>query len=200
MPHTHAFAINPPICHLPAYLLQFPVENDFIKTSGQTLQSGIYCGCFWASCRLYNAVACCVTINHSCSVCVFSIVASWEVNAIGHPVVLLPNVCEELLQVIDKSNSTLPASMRCMRSYEVSQLLCAPTDDNWDVEILWIATFFSMCQILGPILCNKSTESLIYLCCAWKAVFATRRRHFQLSAGTYSAHFLLTAPCLSIIQ
>uniref|UniRef100_A0A8C2ZJG5 E3 ubiquitin-protein ligase E3D n=1 Tax=Cyclopterus lumpus TaxID=8103 RepID=A0A8C2ZJG5_CYCLU len=50
------------------------------------------------------------------------IVDSWEANAIGHPVVLPLNVCEELLQVIDDSNSTLPASMRCMRSYEVAYL------------------------------------------------------------------------------
>ncbi|KAM4581362.1 E3 ubiquitin-protein ligase E3D [Odontesthes bonariensis] len=50
------------------------------------------------------------------------IVASWEVNAIGHPVVLPLKVCEELLQVIDDSNSALPASMRCMRSYEVAYL------------------------------------------------------------------------------
>lgn len=63
-----------------------------------------------------------VTINHTHSVyvCVFSIVTSWEVNAIGHPVVLPLTVCEELLRVIDDSNATLPASMRCMRSYEVS--------------------------------------------------------------------------------
>ncbi|XP_026150233.1 E3 ubiquitin-protein ligase E3D [Mastacembelus armatus] len=50
------------------------------------------------------------------------IVTRWEVNAIGHPVVLPLKVCEELLQVIDDSNSTLPASMRCMRSYEVAYL------------------------------------------------------------------------------
>uniref|UniRef100_A0AAQ4NUR0 E3 ubiquitin-protein ligase E3D n=1 Tax=Gasterosteus aculeatus aculeatus TaxID=481459 RepID=A0AAQ4NUR0_GASAC len=47
------------------------------------------------------------------------IVTSWEANAIGHPVVLPLSVCEELLQVIDDSNSTLPASMCCMRSYEL---------------------------------------------------------------------------------
>ncbi|KAM3614550.1 uncharacterized protein V6R79_016040 [Siganus canaliculatus] len=50
------------------------------------------------------------------------IIASWEVNAIGHPVVLPLKVCEELQRVIDDSNSTLPASMRCMRSYEVAYL------------------------------------------------------------------------------
>nr|XP_046256273.1 E3 ubiquitin-protein ligase E3D [Scatophagus argus] len=50
------------------------------------------------------------------------IVTSWEVNALGHPVVLPVKVCEELLQVIDDSNSTLPASMRCMKSYEVAYL------------------------------------------------------------------------------
>uniref|UniRef100_A0A1A8HNX3 E3 ubiquitin-protein ligase E3D n=1 Tax=Nothobranchius kuhntae TaxID=321403 RepID=A0A1A8HNX3_NOTKU len=50
------------------------------------------------------------------------IAACWEVNAIGHPVVLPLKVCEELLQVMDDSNSTLPASMRCMRSYEVAYL------------------------------------------------------------------------------
>ncbi|XP_020490338.2 E3 ubiquitin-protein ligase E3D [Labrus bergylta] len=50
------------------------------------------------------------------------IVSSWEVNAIGHPVVLPLTVCEELLQVIDDSNSSLAASMRCMRSYKVAYL------------------------------------------------------------------------------
>ncbi|XP_047213934.1 E3 ubiquitin-protein ligase E3D isoform X3 [Girardinichthys multiradiatus] len=50
------------------------------------------------------------------------IVTSWEVKSIGHPVVLPLKVCEELLQVMDESNSTLPASMRCMRSYEVAYL------------------------------------------------------------------------------
>ncbi|XP_054637187.1 E3 ubiquitin-protein ligase E3D isoform X2 [Dunckerocampus dactyliophorus] len=46
------------------------------------------------------------------------IITSWEVNATGHPVVLPLKVCEELLQVIDDSNATLPASMRRMRAYE----------------------------------------------------------------------------------
>ncbi|XP_032373687.1 E3 ubiquitin-protein ligase E3D [Etheostoma spectabile] len=50
------------------------------------------------------------------------IVSSWEANAIGHPVVLPLKVCEELLQVMDDSNSALPASMRSMRSYEVAYL------------------------------------------------------------------------------
>ncbi|XP_023136916.2 E3 ubiquitin-protein ligase E3D [Amphiprion ocellaris] len=50
------------------------------------------------------------------------VVASWEVNALGHPVVLPLKVCEELLQVIEDSNATLPASMRCMTSYEVAYL------------------------------------------------------------------------------
>uniref|UniRef100_A0A674PF08 E3 ubiquitin-protein ligase E3D n=1 Tax=Takifugu rubripes TaxID=31033 RepID=A0A674PF08_TAKRU len=50
------------------------------------------------------------------------IVASWEVSAIGHPVVLPLRVCKELLEVMEESNSTLPASMRCMRSYEVRDL------------------------------------------------------------------------------
>ncbi|XP_034554571.1 E3 ubiquitin-protein ligase E3D [Notolabrus celidotus] len=50
------------------------------------------------------------------------IVTSWEVNAVGHSVVLPLSVCEELQQVIDDSNSTLPASMRRMRSYKVAYL------------------------------------------------------------------------------
>uniref|UniRef100_A0A096LTY3 E3 ubiquitin-protein ligase E3D n=1 Tax=Poecilia formosa TaxID=48698 RepID=A0A096LTY3_POEFO len=54
------------------------------------------------------------------------IVTSWEVNSIGHPMVLPLQVCEELLQVMDESNSTLPASMRCMRSYEVRRLQKPP--------------------------------------------------------------------------
>ncbi|KAF3691581.1 E3 ubiquitin-protein ligase E3D [Channa argus] len=50
------------------------------------------------------------------------IVTGWEVNVIGHPVVLPLKVCEELLQVIEDSNATLPASMHCMSSYEVAYL------------------------------------------------------------------------------
>ncbi|KAM6910139.1 E3 ubiquitin-protein ligase E3D [Xenentodon cancila] len=50
------------------------------------------------------------------------IVTSWDASAIGHPVVLPLKVCEELLRVIDGSNSTLPASMRHMRCYEVAYL------------------------------------------------------------------------------
>uniref|UniRef100_A0A3Q0QU12 E3 ubiquitin-protein ligase E3D n=1 Tax=Amphilophus citrinellus TaxID=61819 RepID=A0A3Q0QU12_AMPCI len=54
----------------------------------------------------------------------YNVVTSWEVNATGHPVELPLKVCEELLQVMDDSNSTLPASMHCMRSYEVRRLPC----------------------------------------------------------------------------
>lgn len=86
------------------------------------LQRGIYSSYSWL------CIAVSVIINHS--YCVFSIVTSWEVNAIGHPVVLPLKVCEELLQVMDDSNSTLPASMRCMRSYEVRQLLCTLTGNR----------------------------------------------------------------------
>lgn len=50
------------------------------------------------------------------------IVTTWEVNAIGQPVVLPLKVCEELKDVITGSNSALPASMRSMRSYEVAYL------------------------------------------------------------------------------
>ncbi|KAM9309744.1 E3 ubiquitin-protein ligase E3D [Pholidichthys leucotaenia] len=50
------------------------------------------------------------------------IITSWEVNAIGHPVVLPQKVCEELQRVMGDSNSELPASMRCMRSYQVAYL------------------------------------------------------------------------------
>ncbi|XP_030012976.1 E3 ubiquitin-protein ligase E3D [Sphaeramia orbicularis] len=50
------------------------------------------------------------------------IITSWEVSAVGHPVVLPLKVCEELLQVVCDSNATLPASMRCMRSYQVAYL------------------------------------------------------------------------------
>lgn len=49
----------------------------------------------------------------------FSVATSWEVNATGHSVVLPLKVCEELLQVIEDSNATLPASMRHMRAYKV---------------------------------------------------------------------------------
>lgn len=76
--------------------------------------------------------------------CVFSIVTSWEVNAIGHPVVLPLKVCEELLQVMDDSNATLPASTRRMRSYEVRQLLCSimTSDGDQGMSAIGLATFF----------------------------------------------------------
>ncbi|XP_072317429.1 E3 ubiquitin-protein ligase E3D [Eucyclogobius newberryi] len=55
------------------------------------------------------------------------IVTNWEVNSIGHPLVLPMKVCEELQQVMDESNVTLPASLRCMQSYQVAYLrLCVP--------------------------------------------------------------------------
>ncbi|XP_077383328.1 E3 ubiquitin-protein ligase E3D [Festucalex cinctus] len=50
------------------------------------------------------------------------VATSWEVNATGHSVVLPLKVCEELLQVIEDSNATLPASMRHMRAYKVAYL------------------------------------------------------------------------------
>ncbi|XP_076006692.1 E3 ubiquitin-protein ligase E3D [Genypterus blacodes] len=50
------------------------------------------------------------------------IITSWEVNAVGHPLMLPPNVCEELLRVMEDSNSSLPASMRHMRTYKVAYL------------------------------------------------------------------------------
>lgn len=50
------------------------------------------------------------------------ILTHWEVNSIGHPLVLPLHVCEELRRVMDESNGTLPASMRCMQSYQVAYL------------------------------------------------------------------------------
>lgn len=50
------------------------------------------------------------------------ILTNWEVNSLGHPVVLPFKVCEELLRLINDSNSALPASMRRMKSYEVAYL------------------------------------------------------------------------------
>ncbi|XP_037129847.1 E3 ubiquitin-protein ligase E3D [Syngnathus acus] len=50
------------------------------------------------------------------------VATSWEVNATGHSVVLPLKVCEELLQVIEDSNATIPASMRHMRAYKVAYL------------------------------------------------------------------------------
>lgn len=94
--------------------------------------------------------------------CVSSIITSWEVSAIGHPVVLPVNVCEELLQVIDDSHATLPASMRCMRSYEVRWLLCTVTGngrlsrvDSWHSNI-----FFDISKMLTLILSNLNKEML----------------------------------------
>ncbi|XP_028326579.1 E3 ubiquitin-protein ligase E3D [Gouania willdenowi] len=46
----------------------------------------------------------------------------WDANATGHPVVLPLKVCEEMLQVLQASNSGLPGSMRYMRCYEVAYL------------------------------------------------------------------------------
>ncbi|XP_077455608.1 E3 ubiquitin-protein ligase E3D [Stigmatopora argus] len=47
---------------------------------------------------------------------------SWEVNATGHTVVFPLKVCQELLQVIEESSATLPASMRHMKAYKVAYL------------------------------------------------------------------------------
>ncbi|KAJ0000116.1 hypothetical protein NQD34_011958 [Periophthalmus magnuspinnatus] len=49
-------------------------------------------------------------------------VTNWEVNSIGHPLVLPMKVCEELQQLLDESNATLPTSLRCMQSYQVAYL------------------------------------------------------------------------------
>ncbi|KAK7886469.1 hypothetical protein WMY93_026090 [Mugilogobius chulae] len=46
------------------------------------------------------------------------IVTNWEVNSIGHPLVLPMKVCEELQKVMDDSNATLPESLKCMQSYK----------------------------------------------------------------------------------
>ncbi|KAM3873599.1 E3 ubiquitin-protein ligase E3D [Diretmus argenteus] len=50
------------------------------------------------------------------------IVTNWEVNAIGHPLLLPLEVCEELLQMVDDCNASLPRSLRCMRSYKFPNL------------------------------------------------------------------------------
>ncbi|XP_029957980.1 E3 ubiquitin-protein ligase E3D [Salarias fasciatus] len=50
------------------------------------------------------------------------IISTWEASAIGQPVVLPLEVCQELLRVISDSNAALPASMRSMRSYEMAYL------------------------------------------------------------------------------
>ncbi|XP_011483160.1 E3 ubiquitin-protein ligase E3D [Oryzias latipes] len=50
------------------------------------------------------------------------VVSHWEASIIAHPLVLPLSVCEELQRVINHSNSELPSSMRCMRSYEVAYL------------------------------------------------------------------------------
>lgn len=56
------------------------------------------------------------------------IATNWEVNSIGHPLVLPLKVCEELQRLMDDSNATLPASLRYMQSYQVAYLrLCSPS-------------------------------------------------------------------------
>lgn len=61
------------------------------------------------------------------------IATNWEVNSIGHPLVLPLRVCEELQRVMDESNATLPTSLRCMQSYQVAYLrLCTPSFDCKD--------------------------------------------------------------------
>lgn len=61
------------------------------------------------------------------------IATNWEVNSIGQPLVLPLKVCEELQQVMDESNATLPTSLRCMQSYQVAYLrLCTPSQECKD--------------------------------------------------------------------
>lgn len=59
------------------------------------------------------------------------IVTNWEVNSVGHPLVLPLTVCEELQRVMDLSNAALPSSLRRMQSYQVAYLrLCTPEDGD----------------------------------------------------------------------
>lgn len=74
---------------------------------------------------------------------------------------LPPKVCEELLKVIEDSNSTLPPSMRRMRSYEVRQMLLTVKGrlllrhfDPWGSYII------DASKIVFLILCIVSTEML----------------------------------------
>lgn len=117
----HPSPMNPLLC-IRLSSSATPGKNTWLKMSRWMPHSGIYSS--------YSGLHFgCITLSHAVSLqitptsCVFSIVASWEVSAIGHPVVLPLSVCEELLGVMEESNSTLPASMRCMRSYEVRGLL-----------------------------------------------------------------------------
>lgn len=106
-------------------------EKSATKTSIQDLRQ-LFCaihGCVMQRCGLSPQIT-------SAPCVFFSIVASWEVNAIGHPVVLPLNVCEELQRVIDKSNATLPASMRHMRSYEV-RAVHSKAQVNWTVFMVF---------------------------------------------------------------
>ncbi|CAL1610593.1 unnamed protein product [Knipowitschia caucasica] len=58
---------------------------------------------------------------------------NWEANSVGHALVLPVKVCEELQQVMDESNATLPLSLRRMQSYQVAYLrLCVPKDWSED--------------------------------------------------------------------
>lgn len=66
-------------------------------------------------------------VNQGSRAFAFRVVSHWEASIIAHPLVLPLSVCEELQRVINHSNSELPSSMRCMRSYEVR---CLPTDDE----------------------------------------------------------------------
>lgn len=123
--HTHAHIL--PLIHFPSFI-QFSLQ---FETAWLKRQTKLDKRLNRAILGIVSVAWCRVAINHSYSLCVCSIVASWEVNAIGHPVVLPLSVCEELLQVINDSNRTLPASMRCMRSYEVRHLFCAIMGNRW---------------------------------------------------------------------
>ena len=61
--------------------------------------------------------------------CLLRILTSWEVSAIGHPLVLPLKTCEELKQLMDDSNSSLPTSLRCMKEYKVRQPIELIYDD-----------------------------------------------------------------------
>uniref|UniRef100_A0A3B4A756 E3 ubiquitin-protein ligase E3D n=1 Tax=Periophthalmus magnuspinnatus TaxID=409849 RepID=A0A3B4A756_9GOBI len=70
----------------------------------------------YISLHYINANMGCKTIIFK--VCLLVIMTNWEVNSIGHPLVLPMKVCEELQQLLDESNATLPTSLRCMQSYQ----------------------------------------------------------------------------------
>lgn len=101
--------------------------------------------------------------------------------------------------MIDKSNATLPGSMRRMRSYEVRTPHAGASPRPRVVFMVLFLKNAYACTALSNHGGHGSPFHSSSVVCK-KAVMATQQGLLPLSAFASFAYALLAAPCLSIIQ